>query len=165
MTKELNEKELLDLIKSGKIVVVKTWMPNCSFCEKYEPIFDKVSKEYEGIDFVSFNMTVSASATSEFKKLYMSPGRGEKLSAPCTHVFEGGQMLQRHFGLIDEEQLKNLIAGKSIMSKEQEAVALEYAQVLARRGELSYLIDMYQREMPGLDNRISELRKIMGIAK
>ena len=162
MTMEMNEVEILEAIKSGKKLVVKMWMDGCSFCDQYKPIFDKVAAENNDAVFISFNMPANV-GKSEFKDKYMVPGPGEKLSAPCTYLFENGQMTNRHFGLINPLQLQAFINGVPLKDAKKEALADEYISVLARKGELTYLVESYQREMPQLDAKIYELRKALGI--
>ena len=157
---ELNEQELLDLIAGGTKLVVKVWMDNCPFCTEYAPIVEAVSKQLQDIKFVSFKLAANTGGSSQFKREYMKVGAGEKLSAPATFVFENGAMKYRHFGKMTSNDLINFITvGVEPVNPKIEQAQKEYMNVLARRGEITFLMD----ELPKIDKKIVELRTTLGM--
>lgn len=164
---EMNESQVLELIKSGKKIAVKVWMDDCPKCVDFAPIFEKVAAESKasgGIsDYASFNLPSRPDPTtgsSVFKKEYMKPNEGQKsIGAPAVMVFNGGQLLYRHYGKMDEASLLAFIEKGEAPVDQKNLARQELFQLFARRGELSLLLE----ELPHIDNKIKEIKTFLGI--
>lgn len=154
---ETSEKALLDLIATGEKIIVKVWMENCPKCDEYKPVFEKVAEE-SPLSFLSFLLPPLTMGSSEFKKKYMKIKVGESLGAPATFVFEKGEMLYRHFGKMDEAQLKDFIGEGKAPVNQAELAHKELIGLFARRGEITMLMD----ELPMIDAKIREIKKFLG---
>lgn len=115
MITELTEDTVKDFIQHGS-VVIRGYLENCSFCEKYEPIFASAAALPE-FQQVRFGSLLIARSGSEFKRLYMRANIGEKTGAPCTFLFRDGEFVARHHGLISGEQLCQFIREGKVSSE------------------------------------------------
>ena len=107
---QLTEETYKDFIKDGK-KVIRTWDEGCSYCVKYEPIFDEYVAE-SGVEAGTLRLYVlKDKKSSEFKRTYMKQDKSEaiKETVPGTFVFENGELKARHFGTMTKEELKTLV--------------------------------------------------------
>jgi hypothetical protein len=93
--------------------VVLGWMENCTYCEQFKPIFQQVAED-PAFDALSFSTILIPRSGSEFKRLYMKANLGEKTGAPCTFLFQAGEYLRRHHGLMTVEQLRQFLASGNV---------------------------------------------------
>lgn len=157
---EMKETELLELIATGKKVVVDVWMDNCPFCDEYAPTFEKVAGTVSDVaTFAKFNLPPVTAGTSEFKKKFMKVKAGEKLSAPATLIFENGELKYRHFGKMDEAALVAFVLTGEMPVNKMQMAGQELLNLFARRGEITFLME----ELPGINARIIELQRSIGI--
>jgi thiol-disulfide isomerase/thioredoxin len=154
---EIKEKELLDLIKSGNKIAVKMWMDNCPYCDEYAPIFKAVSEKVGGFKYVSFNMPPVSDSGAEFKRNYMKPKAGEKMGAPCTYVFEGGQMKKRKFGKMSEAELEAFLTETPEIKFQK--LQNERLNLLAQKGEILHVYE----KLPVVNKRLEQVEaELMG---
>lgn len=142
---DVPEKELIDLIANSEKLVVKVYMDGCSHCTKYAPIFEKIACDTQGFNFVAFKLNPADAAKSEFNK-YMTSDGG-KISAPATFIFERGEMAFRHYGPLDEMQLRELLM----------PVELKLYNLYARKGEI---MSGYE-ELPAINEKIKSLEQVV----
>ena len=96
MVQELNEETFKSTIATGP-VLVDFWAEWCGPCKMLAPVFEEVSKEYEGklafakIDTQAFPNPASESAVS---------------GIPCLILFKDGKEVDRIVGFAPKEQLK-----------------------------------------------------------
>ena len=98
--KHLTQEDFKTTIQSEKPVLVDFWAPWCGPCQMMGPVFESVSKEFEGIDFAKVNVDVH-------QEIAGSVGiRG----IPALVLFKDGKEVDRITGFLPEEQLKARIA-------------------------------------------------------
>lgn len=105
MVHELTQDNWKEFIKDGK-VIIDVWRPSCSWCDKYEPVFEAASKEHPSI---KFGKILIQDEPSEFKRTYMKARPGEALMSPMTLVFKDGALVGQGSGYLEAPQLKQLI--------------------------------------------------------
>lgn len=71
----------------------------CGPCKMYTPIFNKVASETPGVNFETIDVDTSDPRVTEY---------GIR-NVPTTIVLENGQVIQKQTGLIQEQQLKQLV--------------------------------------------------------
>ena len=157
---ELKEAELLELIKSGELFVLKVFMDDCSFCTEYEPIFAEAAKNRPNMKFVSFNLPARSDGGSTFKRNYMKANGKERIAAPATFIFDKGEMKYRQYGKMSAQELAEfIVSGKAPEKKvdQRELARQELINLFAKKGEIVTLAE----ELPILNQRIGELRAIL----
>jgi thiol-disulfide isomerase/thioredoxin len=152
----IQESVLNEKILSGKKIVLKVEMDDCTFCTQYQPIFEKVASQFPDIEFLRFNLPRVGGPDSTFKRKYMKPDANGSISAPATFVFEGGQEKIKHYGLIDEEQLIGLLSGVPVVDKKKIAHQ-ELINLFATKGEIL----TFTEKLPAINARIEELQKFL----
>ncbi len=165
---ELKENELLDLIKTGKKIVLKVFTNQCSYCVEYAPIFEAESKLHNGVVFASLNLSELAGG-SKFKGLYMklSATQKEKADVPATMIFENGEMIARKWGRLQAPQLKEFL-GTAIIDDPKPNYNAEIMDLFAQKGRIitvceehQKVIDAHAAQLGPINARIQELNKIL----
>jgi len=107
MVLELNKENFEKEVEKSDIpVVVDFWASWCMPCQMMGPIFEKVSKEFEG------KLKFAKLSTEEHQELAQ---KYNIMSIPCLVVYKDGKEAARITGLRHEGQLKedlNEILGK-----------------------------------------------------
>jgi thioredoxin-like negative regulator of GroEL len=137
----------MDLIASSERVVLKVWMDNCPNCVTFAPIFETVASTSQGFVFASYHLPRSSGGASEIKKL-MTPDEKGQVTAPCLFFFHQGKQVMRNYGLITEAQLRDWLT-----PAEQ-----KLARLYMRKGEIM----SGNEELPAIDAKIKELKKVLG---
>ncbi len=103
---------------SGKEFVAMLALPNCPYCEEFEPIFNAVCSSL-GIDCGKMIVTHG----SEAKRQHLKAELGEKLAAPATLIFRNGERVSRRFGKMNAEQLRAFIGGQAVPEPKPKTLA------------------------------------------
>lgn len=96
ITSENFEKEVLE---SEKTVLVDFYAEWCGPCKRLSPIVEEVAKEEEEVKFVKMNIDNCEDIAIEY----------QVMSIPTLVVMKNGKEANRSVGLIDKEQVKELI--------------------------------------------------------
>lgn len=94
---ELTNENLNDFISSGNVVIdaFATW---CGPCKVLGPIFESVSKSNETVKFAKADVEECDSITSFGIR-----------GVPCLLFFKDGKLVNKHAGLVNENDFQNLI--------------------------------------------------------
>lgn len=167
---ELKEQELLDLIKTGKRIVLKvhTTAFMCPHCVKYKPIFEAEAKLHSNSVFASLDLNSLAKGGSQFKSLYMKlSSQKEKADVPATIIFEKGEMVARKWGILEAEQLKEFLASNVIDDPKPNYNA-EIMDLFAQKGRIITICEEHQKvidanaaQLGPINTRIQELNKLL----
>ena len=71
----------------------------CGPCKMYTPIFNKVASETSGVNFETIDVDMADPRITEY---------GIR-NIPTTLILENGQVIQKQTGLIQEQQLRQMI--------------------------------------------------------
>jgi thioredoxin 1 len=93
-----------EVIESKVPVLVDFFAEWCPPCKMYGPVFERVSKKFEGkIKFVKVNSDESSEIAAEFGIM----------SLPTTMLFKGGKAVAAFVGAYGEPQLEKWLTEKS----------------------------------------------------
>jgi thiol-disulfide isomerase/thioredoxin len=155
---ELDEKSILELIDSGKAVVLKVWLSGCSFCAQYAPVFSKAASDNKDPDlvFAAFNLPMNP-GESVFAAKFMTVDGKIKGSAPATMLFFEGQLKAKHYGAINEQQLATFMStGEAPANKKQDAQR-ELDTLFRQKG----LIITMAEKLDSINKRIAEVELVI----
>jgi len=89
-----------EVLESSLPVVVDFWAAWCGPCQMFAPIFEEVSKEYEGrVKFAKLNVEEAPLTADEF----------QIQSIPTIKIFQNGQEKASRLGAMTAEDLRNWI--------------------------------------------------------
>lgn len=89
------------VIKSDKKVLVDFFATWCGPCKMLGPILEDVSKNYVGkVDFFKVDIDNDMELAKDYGVM----------SVPTICVFENGNVINKNIGLIDEDEIKNLLS-------------------------------------------------------
>ena len=100
---ECNKKDFdKEVLKSKKKVLVDFNAPWCGPCKLMGPIVEELSEEMKDVKFVSIDTDEEEELSQEFVVM----------SIPCFILFENGEEVDRIFGSMPKNKLKEFIGGK-----------------------------------------------------
>jgi len=80
--KELTDADFDGFIKNNKLVIVDFWADWCGPCKMVAPVFDELSKDYDGkVEFAKLDTAVNAA----------TPAKYGVVSLPTFIIFEDGE--------------------------------------------------------------------------
>lgn len=168
---ELQEQALLELIKTGKKIVLKVFTNSCPHCDIYAPIFEAAAKQHSELLFASLNLHELAKGGSQFKKLYMTlSGVKEKADVPATMIFENGEMIARKWGRMDAAALEAFI-NEGVMDDPKTEWNNELMNLFAQKGRIITICEDFQKQLDAtaspltqINARIQELNNLLNEA-
>lgn len=83
-----------------KVTIVDVWAEWCGPCKRFAPIFERLSQQYEDIEFVKLN----ADENSEFLQKWSIRG------IPTIMVFLDDEPIFSHAGILSEGAMHDLIS-------------------------------------------------------
>lgn len=95
MIKHINNNFKQEVLTENKIAVVDFWAPWCGPCKMFGPIFEKVQKNYNNINFYKFNVDDDTKNIS--KELGI-------MSIPTIILFKNGKEIKRNIGFMNENE-------------------------------------------------------------
>jgi thioredoxin len=101
MVLELTKENFNSEVKESNIpVIIDFWAPWCGPCQTFGPIFESISKEFEGkIKFAKVNTEEQPELAAEF----------EIRSIPAIITFNQGKEINRDIGALQEQTLKQKV--------------------------------------------------------
>ncbi len=98
--KEVNGKELKELVAAGGAVVCDFWASWCGPCRMLGPVMDKMAQEFAGrAAFVKVNVDDNEEIARELGIM----------SIPDVYVFADGVVKTHHLGFVPEEMMRSFL--------------------------------------------------------
>ena len=97
--KELNNKELKELVKENKKVLVDCYAVWCGPCKMLSPIIDQLASEVESTNFYKINVDEDDEISDEYNIS----------SIPTLLYFEDGKLKEQLVGLKTKDELLELV--------------------------------------------------------
>ncbi len=95
--KEINDSEFDDFVKSNETVIIDFWADWCGPCKMVAPIFDELSKEFEGkAVFAKMDITENPNTPSKFGVV----------SIPTFLIFKNGEISGELHGAMSKPDFK-----------------------------------------------------------
>ncbi|MGN1052263.1 MAG: thioredoxin [Candidatus Scatosoma sp.] len=98
--KQVSEKELETLVRSGKTVFADFWASWCGPCRMLAPVFESLAEKYaDKAEFVKVNVDEEAEAAMKYGVS----------SIPNVIAFRGGKVAANNLGFVPEGVLEDFI--------------------------------------------------------
>ena len=99
VSKDTFKQEVLD---SEEVVVADFWAPWCMPCKMMEPILEQLASDHEGkVKVVKINVDEEAELAAQF----------EIVSIPSLLIFNRGEMVNIHVGVVSQVALRKMLEG------------------------------------------------------
>ena len=143
--RKINEKELRELIRSGKTVLVDFWAPWCSYCVKISDAYDRIADEYAGrLEVVKLNIDDNPAFTAD-----------EKIELiPTLRLYRDGQAVGSVIAPESQAAIEGFISG-IIPAEEKEDSGHVYDMIIVGGGPGGYTAALYAARA-GLDTLVVE---------
>lgn len=99
MAIEINQDNFQQHLEESNLMVVDIFTTTCGPCKMYAPIFEEVSSEVNGVTMAKLNGSDNRDILSKY----------EVRSVPTTLFIKGGELLEKKVGLIQKNDLIELI--------------------------------------------------------
>lgn len=96
---EITDKELDNVVKENKKVLVDCYATWCGPCKMLAPVIDEVAEECEDVVFVKMDVDNNDEVSSKYNVV----------SIPTLLVFENGELKDRSLGFIPKDEVLALI--------------------------------------------------------
>ena len=103
--KNYTTEEVLELIESGKPVVIDFWAPWCGPCKAFSPTFESTSEDESFKDKVSF-VKVNVDENSDLSVKYSIR------NIPTILLFNGGQQVDKNVGAMSKSDFQSFLQNK-----------------------------------------------------
>ena len=97
MVKELTDVQLKEEIGKDTPIIVDFWASWCGPCKRLAPIFEEVSKLFEG------KLTFAKISTEDYGEV---AGEHGIMGIPCLILFSKGKEVDRIVGVLEKDALK-----------------------------------------------------------
>ena len=88
-----------EVIGGSKPALVDFWASWCGPCRMLSPVVDKVSEQYDGVDFYKVNVDEEPDLAMEYGIM----------SIPCLIMFKDGKIFDQSVGVVPEAALKAFV--------------------------------------------------------
>ena len=100
MVKEIKTQDFkTEVIGGSKPALVDFWASWCGPCRMLSPVVDKVSEQYDGVDFYKVNVHEEPDLAMEYGIM----------SIPCLIMFKDGKIFDQSVGVVPEAALKAFV--------------------------------------------------------
>ncbi len=100
MVKEIKTQDFkTEVIGGSKPALVDFWASWCGPCRMLSPVVDKVSEQYDGVDFYKVNVDEEPDLAMEYGIM----------SIPCLIMFKDGKIFDQSVGVVPEAALKAFV--------------------------------------------------------
>ena len=98
-TTNFDLKNLLEIQKSGKTIVINSWNEYCSTCAAQTKVFDQAMKDFKDVEFLFYEQDKNKDIAKTLGINYWT----------TIVVFKGQNEVGREMGLTDKDQIYELI--------------------------------------------------------
>lgn len=96
---EISDKNIDEMIKSNKKVIIDCYASWCGPCKMLSPIIDELAEETEDVKFYKINTDNNTETTNKYKVM----------TIPTLLFFENGELKQKSIGFKTKEEIKKLM--------------------------------------------------------
>ena len=94
-----NSSEFENIINNNEIVFVDFYATWCMPCKMMSGIIDEIAKEYQKVKFIKIDVDQNTELAIKYNVM----------SIPTIMIFEKGELIKRHTGYMDKDELVQFI--------------------------------------------------------